>query len=79
MSQFLVHAKHVSNFTATYTDITGRNIHIRTQMAPQFQHEGLAETHDFRIALSARREVGTTFTTTHRQCGKGILEGLFES
>ena len=25
----------------TYTDVTGRNIHIRTYVAPQFKHECL--------------------------------------
>ena len=33
-------------------DKAGRNIHIRTYVAPQFKHECLAETHDLSIALT---------------------------
>ena len=38
----------------------------------------LYETHYFSIRLATRREVGTTFTTTHRQSSQRVFEGLFE-
>ena len=48
-------------------------------MAPQLQHEGLAEPHDFGVGLTARAEIGAAFAAAHGQCGEGILEGLFET
>ena len=78
MSQLLVHTEHETYFTTTYTDVTGRNVSLRTNMTPQFQHECLYETHYFSIRLATRREVGTTFTTTHRQSSQRVFEGLFE-
>ena len=51
--QLLVHTEHITYFASSYADITGGNIHIRTQMTPQLQHERLAETHDFSVALAA--------------------------
>ena len=77
-SQFFVHTEHVTYFTAAYTYITGRNVSFRTDVAPQFQHECLAETHYFCIWLTAWREVRSTFTTTHRKSSQWVLEGLFE-
>ena len=47
-------------------------------MAEQFRDECLAETHDFVVALAFGVEVGTAFAGTHRQCGQGVLEGLFK-
>ena len=45
VSQFLVHAEHETYFAATYTDVTGRNVGLGTDVAPQLQHESLNETH----------------------------------
>ena len=78
-SELLVHAIEVTNFTTTYADVASRNVGVRTDVAPQFNHESLAETHDFSIALAAWAEVGTTLATTHRKCGKSIFECLFEA
>ena len=77
--QLLVHTEHITYFATAYTDITGRYIHIRTQVAPQFQHKCLAETHDFRIALATGGEVRTAFTATHRKRSQCILECLLEA
>ena len=78
-AQFLVHTVQEADFAAAHADIAGRNIHIRTDVAPQFQHESLAETHDFRIGFALGVEVGTALSATHRKRGQGILEGLFET
>ena len=48
-------------------------------MAIELGHEGLAETHDFCIALAVGIKVGTALTTAHGQRGKAVLEGLLEA
>ena len=55
--ELFVHAEHVAHFTATYTNIACRHVGVGTNMAGEFKHEGLAETHYFGIALAAWREV----------------------
>ena len=77
--QLLVHAIEVTDFTAAYAHVTGRDILVGTDAVPQLQHESLAETHDFIIGLAHGVEVGTALGTAHRQGGKGILEGLFKA
>ena len=77
--QLLVHTVHVANLTATNTNVTSRAVLVRTNVAPQFVDESLAETHDFSVALSCRIEVGTTLTTAERQVGQAVLEDLFEA
>ena len=78
-SKFFVHAKHVSNFAAAYADVAGRHVAVRTEVAPQFEDESLAETHDFGVALAAWAEVGTAFATAHRQSGESVFECLFKA
>ena len=77
--QSLVLSKQVANFSSTNTNVTSRNVHVRTDNLIEFSHERLTESHDFSIALATWCKVGTTFTTTHRQCGQCILESLFKS
>jgi len=43
------------------------NLSILKFLGLQFQHESLTKSHNFTITLATWREVGTTFTTTHRQ------------
>ena len=64
---FFILAKEIAYLAATYTDITGRNILVWSDMAIEFVHESLAEAHDFCITFATRREVGTAFCTAHRQ------------
>ena len=47
--ELLVHSVEESDLTATYTYVTCRDVLVRTDAAPEFEHEGLAETHDFGI------------------------------
>ena len=79
LSQFLVHSIHIAHFSSAYTDITGRNVAVRTEIAPQLKNERLAETHDFLVRLSARAEVRTALAATHRKSGQRILERLLEA
>ena len=78
MGEFLVHTEHIAHFAAANTDITCWHIDIRTDMAGQFQHEGLAEAHHLGTRLATWREVGTTLGTSHRQGRQAVLERLLE-
>src|SRR5690606_31492429 len=44
--------KKITNLTASYANITSRHVGFRTDMAVQFRHKGLTETHDFLIRFS---------------------------
>ena len=79
VGEFLVHAEHVAHLAAAYAYIAGRYVGVGAQMAPQLQHEGLAEAHDLSVGFAARTEVRTTFGTAHGQRGKCIFESLLES
>ena len=79
MGEFLILAEEVTNLTGSYTDITGRYILVRTDMAIQLVHESLTETHHLIVGASANREVGTSLTATHGQCRQRVLESLFET
>ena len=75
----LVHAIHVTYFSATYSDVTGGNVGLRADVTPQFGDESLAETHDFSVGFAARAEIGPPFATTHGKGRQRVLEGLLES
>ena len=79
LSQLLVHSVHETDFASADSDISCRNILVRTDNLPELKHEGLAETHDLGVRLSSRIEVRTTLSTTHREGCEGILECLFET
>ena len=49
LSQLLVHSVHISDLATSYSDITGRNVLVRTDHFPELKHEGLAEAHDLSI------------------------------
>ena len=77
--QFLVGTVEVTDFTSANADVTGRAVLIRTDVAPQLIHEGLAETHDFLVRLANGVEIGTALATAERQVGQGVFEDLLES
>jgi len=79
VSQALVLAIHVGYFTTTYADVTSRYVGIWADVAPQLTHEALTERHDFAVTATLRREVCTSLTATHWECGECILEGLLET
>ena len=49
LSKLAIHTVEVSDLTATYSDITCRNILVRTDHLPELKHECLAETHDLSV------------------------------
>src|SRR5690606_35310627 len=55
------------------------DIGIGTQVAVEFDHEGLTEAHDLGVGLALGVEVGSAFAAAHGQGGEGVLEGLLES
>ncbi len=79
MSQLLILTEHIANLAATNSDVACGYVLIGTDVTIQLVHECLAEAHHFSIALTAGREVGTTFCTTHGQRGQRVLESLLES
>ena len=52
MCELLIHAEEVTDFACTNTDITSRNVLVRTDMTIELGHERMAETHNFCIALT---------------------------
>ena len=79
IAQPFVLAEHETDLTAANTDITGRNVSIRTDMTLQFGHEALAETHHFIVGFSFGIEIASAFSTAHGQCGEAVLQHLLES
>ncbi|OAV74109.1 hypothetical protein Barb7_02441 [Bacteroidales bacterium Barb7] len=79
MRQLLVHTEHIGCFATTHADVAGRHVNVRAYVMPQFQHESLTETHNLRIALAARRKIGTAFGSAHRECRQSILKSLFKA
>ena len=79
LGKLLIHSVHETDFTSAYTDITRRDILIRTYHFPELKHECLTETHDLGIRLSSRIEIRTAFSATHRKGCEGILESLLET
>ncbi len=77
--QFLVSTVEVADFTTANANVASRAVLVRTDVAPQFIHVSLAETHDFSIALSCGIEIGTTLATAERKVGQTVFENLFET
>ena len=77
--QLLIHTEHIAYLTTAYADVASGYVHVGTDVAPQLQDEGLAETHDFSVALAAGREVRAALAATHRQGSECIFEGLLET
>lgn len=73
------HARHKTDFTPADTDVAGRYVGIRPEMAIQLHHQRLTEAHHLATALALWIEIGTAFAAAHRQGGQRILEGLLKS
>lgn len=76
---FLVLTEKISDFSSADTHITGRNVHIGSDIAIKFGHERLAEAHDFGIALAGRVEVRAAFCAAHGQRSERVFESLLEA
>src|SRR3546814_3215877 len=68
-----------SDVCSSDLDVPSRHVRIFAQVAVQFSHEGLAESHDFAIRAAARIEIGPALAAADRQPGQRILEDLFET
>ena len=77
--QLAVHAVEVADLAAAHADVTGRNVGLGADVAPQFDHEGLAEAHHFGVGLALGVEVRTALRTTHRERRQRVLEDLLEA
>ena len=72
-------AEHEAYFASADSYISCRHVSVLSDVSLKLCHEALAESHDFVVRFAFRIEIGTTFCTTHRQCGQTVLESLFES
>ena len=79
VTEALVLAEEVADFTAADADVTGGNVRIGADVAGKLGHEALAETHDFAVGLAARIEVGAALAAAHGKRGEGVLEGLLKA
>ena len=52
LGQSLVLSEKIADLTAAYTDITGGNVGVRSDMAEKLGHEALAEGHDFAVGFA---------------------------
>ena len=67
----LILAEQIADFAAAYADIAGGNVNAGTDVAIELGHEGLAETHDFCVALAVGIEIGTALAAAHGQRWSG--------
>ena len=77
--ELFVHSIEETYLTAADTYVACRDILVRTYAFPEFEHESLAETHDFSVGFSNRVEVRTAFRATHRESGQSVFESLLET
>ena len=74
----LVLPEKIANLAPADTNVTGRNVDVRTNVAVEFGHEALAEFHNFVVGLALRVEVGTALAAANRQTRQRIFENLLE-
>jgi hypothetical protein len=79
VGELLVSTEKITYLACSYADVACWHILVRTYIMIKLLHECLAEAHNFSIATSADREVGTSLGTAHRQCGESILKGLLKA
>ena len=75
----LVLAEQIADFTGTDIDVAGGNIGELADMTLQLGHERLAEAHHLTVGTALRIEIGAAFTAAHWQAGQGVLENLLET
>ena len=79
MGKLLIGAEQVTDFTAAHTDIAGRHIDGGANLIVEAGHEGLAETHDFRVAFTMGIKITAALAATDGQAGKRVFENLFKA
>ena len=77
--QATVLAEEIADLTAADTHITGRDVAVRPDVAIERRHEALAETHDLRVGLAGRVEVGAALAAADGQAGQAVLEDLLKA
>jgi hypothetical protein len=89
----LVGTEHVTDLSATSSDISSRDISVVTNVSGQLSHECVTlesalyvekgkvahESPDLVVRLALGVKVGSSFTTTHHQTSQGVLEDLLET
>ena len=65
VGELLVHSVHIAHLSCTHSDVACGYVGIGAYIAPKFHHIGLAEAHDFSVALASGREVGTALSSAH--------------
>ena len=70
IGQTLILAEHIADLTRADADVARGHVGIRADMLGQLGHKGLAETHNFHIALALGVEVRAAFAAAHRQAGE---------
>ena len=89
----LVGTEHVTDLSATSSDITSGDISVVTNVSGQLSHECVTlesalyieqgkvahESPDLVVRLALGVKVGSSLTTTHHQTSQGVLEDLLET
>ena len=74
-----VSTEHVTDLTASDTNVTSRHISLRANVLVQLAHETVAEAADLAVRLALGVKVGTALATAHVEAGQGVLENLLEA
>jgi len=74
-----VSTEHVTDLTASDTNVTSRHISLGANVLVQLAHETVAEAADLAVGLALGVEVGATLATAHVEAGQGVLEDLLEA
>ncbi|MNR62374.1 hypothetical protein D3C85_1843780 [compost metagenome] len=62
-------SEHVADLPRANTNISGRDIRVRTNVAVQLSHKALGKSHDLPVRLAFGIEIGTAFSAADRQAG----------
>ena len=75
----LILTEEVADLTSANADIACGNVDVGTDVTVELGHEGLAETHDFAVALAVGIEVGAALTAADGEGGEAVFEDLLEA
>ena len=75
----LVLAEHITDLASADTDIAGRHIGIRSDMAVELGHEALGKTHDFLIGFAFWIEIRAALAAADGLACERIFEDLFKA
>ncbi len=75
----LILPEQIADLPGPHAQVAGGHIRMRPDMAEQLRHEGLAETHHFRVGLAVGIEVRAALAAADGQTRQAVLEDLLES